>query len=115
NVFQDSIKKLLKNYNNKLINIYLDETKADFNDSKNLNYVEAFNLSLILSFDSLLGGLSIGISYNYILYIIILSFIINLSFLKLGLYIGKKITLININTSYISGLILIIISFFKIF
>lgn len=115
NIFQERIKRLFKDSNNKLLNIYFDETKADFNNSQNLNQREAFNLSLILSIDTLFGGFSIGLVYNYILFITILSFIINIVFLELGFFLGKKIKLLNINTSYILGIILIILGILKLF
>lgn len=115
NIYGDKIKyKLSKKNKNKLIDIFIDETKADLNNSKNLDYKEAIILSVILSFDSLLGGISIGfIKYN-IFFVLSLSFLINIIFIILGNILGSKIDkYINFNTSYISGIILIMLGILK--
>ncbi len=114
NLFQDKIKKNLKS-KNKIIEIYLDETKADLDNSKNISYKEALLLSTILSLDSLLGGVSIGFMKYNLFYIIILSFILNVLFILCGILIGKNLrNVYNFNTSYISGVILLLIAILKI-
>ena len=114
NLFQDKIKKNLKS-KNKIIEIYLDETKADLDNSKNISYKEALLLSTILSLDSLLGGVSIGFMKYNLFYIIILSFILNILFILCGILIGKNLrNVYNFNTSYISGVILLLIAILKI-
>ena len=114
NLFQDKIKKNLKS-KNKIIEIYLDETKADLDDSKNISYKEALLLSTILSLDSLLGGISIGFMKYNLFYIIILSFFLNILLIICGNLIGKKLgNVCNFNISYLSGIILLLISILKI-
>lgn len=114
NLFQDKIKKNLKS-KNKIIEIYLDETKADLDNSKNISYKEALLLSTILSLDSLLGGVSIGFMKYNLFYIIILSFILNVLFILCGILIGKNLrNFYNFNTSYISCVILLLIAILKI-
>ena len=114
NLFQNKIKKNLKS-KNKIIEIYLDETKADLDNSKNISYKEALLLSTILSLDSLLGGVSIGFMKYNLFYIIILSFILNVLFILCGIFIGKNLrNVYNFNTSYISGAILLLIAILKI-
>ena len=114
NLFQNKIKKNLKS-KNKIIEIYLDETKADLDNSKNISYKEALLLSTILSLDSLLGGVSIGFMKYNLFYIIILSFILNVLFILCGILIGKNLrNVYNFNTSYISGAILLLIAILKI-
>lgn len=114
NLFQNKIKKNLKS-KNKIIEIYLDETKADLDNSKNISYKEALLLSTILSLDSLLGGVSIGFMKYNLFYIIILSFILNVLFILCGILIGKNLrNVYNFNTSYISGVILLLIAILKI-
>ena len=115
NMFQNNIKNYIsKRKKNKLMEVYLDETKADFDNSKNLSLYESLILSFILSLDSLIGGLSINIlsiSYFWFLQSI---FIINFLFLLSGIHLGKKIkTVLNFNFSYISGLIIMLIALFK--
>ena len=111
NIFQEKIKNKISKYDNKMVEIYLDETKADLNNSKNLNYKEAILLSIILSIDSLIGGISISFMNHNIIFIIVYLLALNVCFLKLGNYLFKKLDrILNLNTSYISGIILIILA-----
>jgi len=115
NMFQGKIKSYFSNKKrNRFINAYLDETKADFDNSKNLGLSETLVLSLILSLDSLIGGISIGIfNLNYI-YFLIVMFIINFIFLILGKYIGKYLNqIINFNLSYLCGFIITLVAILK--
>lgn len=114
NIFQEKIKSRFSKYDNKIVKIYLDETKADLNNSKNLNYKEAILLSIILSIDSLIGGISISFMTHNIIFIILYLLVLNIFFLKLGNYLFNKLdNALNFNTSYISGIILIIIAIIK--
>lgn len=116
NMFQEEIKGILKyRKKGKFLNIFLDETKADFDNSKILSLKESVFLSIILSLDSLLGGLSIGFMNYNILGVILLSFIANLFFIKSGLLIGEKLIKFNFDTSYVSGIILILLAISKLF
>ena len=114
NIFSDKIKNVLSKNHNKLFQIYVDETKADLNNSKNLNRVEALILSIILSLDSFVGGISIDFTKNNLCFVVFLFFFINIIFIILGNIIGNSVSkYINFNTSYICGILLIIIGIFK--
>lgn len=115
NIFQDKIKIILSKNNKQIIKIYLDETNADLDNSKSLNFKESIFLSIVLSLDSLIGGISIGFMNYSIIHIVILSLVLNIIFIFIGNNIGKKIgNLINFNSNYITGIILIILGIFKI-
>ena len=108
NMFQDSIKNYFSTKKrNKFLNVYLDETSADFNNSKNLSLIESIVLSLVLSFDSFVGGLSISLLNFNIINILVVTFIINFIFLILGKYLNKYT---NFNLSYFCGFIIILIA-----
>lgn len=115
NMFQDEIKKYFSvKKRNKIINVYIDETKADFDNSKNLGLNESLVLSLILSLDSLAGGISIGFLDLNIICILTVAFIINYALLILGKYIGKYLNkYITFNLSYLCGFIIILIALFN--
>lgn len=99
---------------NFVIDIYVDETKADFNHSKSIEPKEAFYLATALSLDSLAVGFGSSLtSVNY-LYVIGLSFIMGMFSIFSGLLLGEKIVeRTKINLSWLSGLILIILAILK--
>lgn len=115
NILQDKIKNLLSNNkNNKLVRVYLDETNADFDNSKNLGFSESIVLSFILSLDSLIGGISVGLLNINQYFLLIIVFIINIILFLLGNLIGQKLSnLLNVNLSYISGIMIIVIAILK--
>ncbi|WP_195970753.1 sporulation membrane protein YtaF [Clostridium thermobutyricum] len=96
------------------LNVYIDEKSADFDKSKAISLKESVYLSLALSLDSLAVG--IGISFmqiNYVL-LIVLCFILGVLSFKFGILLGKKlVSKREINLSWLSGLILLLISFTK--
>lgn len=115
-------KKSQKNKNLKIklfdiwifIDIYVDETQADLNQSKNLNFKEAIYLGSTLSLDSLAVGFgsSLG-SINYV-HVISLSFFIGILALCGGLFIGEKLAQKSkVNLSWLSGMILIALAILK--
>ena len=97
-----------------IINVYVDETKADLDDSKNLNPKEALYLASALSLDSIAIGFGSGLgSINYF-HIIILSLIFDIIAIKGGLFMGKNLVeKSKINLSWLSGVILIFLAFLK--
>ena len=99
-----------------IINIYVDETKADCNKSKDLDYKEAVYLAIALSLDSLAVGFGSALgNINYI-NVIILSLIVGIFSIKMGLVIGGKIAKKSkVNLSWITGIILIILASLKLF
>lgn len=97
-----------------IINIYVDETNADFDNSKNLSPKEALYLGIALSLDSLAVGFGSSLGdINYI-QVIFLSLCFGMVAIWLGMFIGKKIVeKSNINISWLSGVILIILAVMK--
>lgn len=115
---QDAKKKLQVNICNLcfVLDIYLDETKADINHSKNLNAKESMYLATALSLDSIAVGFagSLG-SINYI-QVIICSLICGFVSIIFGAFLGRKIVeKSNLNLSWLSGLLLIILAFKNLF
>lgn len=111
---KDQNKKLCINFQNICIglDIYLDETKADFNHSKTLNLKEAAYLSTLLSLDSLAVGFASSIYLVNYWQIVGICFLFNLLSILLGTLLGKKISeKNNVNLSWLSGILLIILAF----
>ena len=97
-----------------IIDIYIDETKADLDNSKRLNSKEALYLALALSLDSLAIGFgsSLG-NINYI-HVILLSLIFDMVAIWSGLFIGRNLAeKSKINLSWLAGSILIVLAFLK--
>lgn len=97
-----------------IVDIYVDEIKADFNLSKDLSSKEALFLATALSLDSIAVGFGSSlVNINYLL-VIALSIIVGMFAVRIGLYIGNK--LVNntkINLSWFTGIILIILALLK--
>lgn len=99
---------------NFIVQIYGDSTKADQDFSKSINVKEALALSISLSIDSLSVGIGYGLTQiNY--FVIIFSFIIGIVLFYIGKIIGQTVPKkYNHDISWISGIMLIILAFFKI-
>ncbi len=101
------------------LNLYAKPEEADFDKSKNLSYKEAFAIAIALSLDSITIGFGRGMGETnvwQILVITALSFILGFIALIIGVKIGNKIAnKTNMNLSWISGLLLIIIAIYKLF
>ncbi|KNF08609.1 putative membrane protein [Gottschalkia purinilytica] len=126
-LFESIIKAYLKkkSYTNKKVNfklfdfrfvldIYADETKADFDNSKYLSSREALYLALALSLDGMAIGFgsSLG-NINYI-QVVLLSLISDMIAVLVGSFIGRKVVeKVKINLSWLSGLILIVLAIMK--
>lgn len=97
-----------------IIDVYVDETKADLNQSKTLELKEAIYLAAALSLDSLAVGFGSSLSQVNYLQVIGLSFIMGMFSIYSGLFIGKKIVeKTKINLSWLSGIMLIILAILK--
>lgn len=97
-----------------VINVYIDELKADLDKSKNLDSREAIYLGTALALDSLAIGF--GNSFGNIspFYAMVLSAIVGVIGVSGGLFLGEKILRKStINLSWLSGFILIILAFLK--
>ncbi|MGL6107468.1 manganese efflux pump [Romboutsia sp.] len=98
-----------------VLEIYADETKADYDGSKILSSKEAFYLATALSLDSLAVGFGCSLGNVNKFDVIVLSFIIGLCLLKTGSYLGKYFAkVVNINLSWMSGVMLIILAIIRI-
>ena len=99
-----------------VLQIYADEIKADYDHSKLLSAKEALYLSIALSLDSLAVGFGSGLgSVNYV-QVITLCFLIGMVSLILGSQLGGHFAkIINVNLSWISGVLLIVLAFMRTF
>lgn len=97
-----------------VLEIYANETKADYDKSKTLTLKEAVYLAVALSLDSLAVGFGSSlVSINH-LQVVILSFVIGTCCLFIGVRIGKKfIEKVDLNLSWLSGLMLIVLAFIR--
>lgn len=105
----------LKLFNFKvIIEIYMDETKADFDSSKTLSPKEALYLATALSLDSIAVGFGSSIwNINY-LQVILLSLVFNALALWIGLLLGRKLAIKSkIDLSWLAGIILIVLAVLK--
>lgn len=100
---------------NFILQVYADETKADFDNSKSLNSKEAFYLALALSLDSLAVGFGSSLcSINYV-QTLTLCFIIGVLCVFFGMVLGNKFSeKFHIELSWLSGLLLIILAVIRI-
>ena len=123
---------LLKNYLNKkalspnniemtlfnfklVLNVYADATLADLDHSKSLNSREALYLGIALSLDSLIVGLGAALAPVSFLQVIFLSIVFHFIAIILGCFIGSKCAeRINIDLSWLSGAILILLALLKV-
>lgn len=98
-----------------IINIYIDETSADFDDSKNLSPKESIYLAVALSLDSLAVGFGSSLGGIDYVQVIFLSLFFGFLAIWLGLLIGRKLVAkSNVNISWLSGIILIALAIMKI-
>lgn len=96
---------------NFVLQVYAYEIKADFDNSKTLSFKEAIYLGLGLSFDSIAVGFGSSLTMTNYFEVIILSFLIGIISILLGVIIGKVIAKkTNINLSWLSGAILMILA-----
>lgn len=101
---------------NFVLQVYANETTADFDKSKTLSIKESIYLAIALSFDSLAIGLASSLSITNYIQVIIISFILGLIAIAFGVYLGKKvIEKSNINISWLSGIILMILASIRLF
>jgi len=98
---------------NLLIDVFLDETKADIDKSKDLDIKEALLIAGIGGLDSLCAGLSFPFTNVYVIFVA--TFLICISMVFLGFNLGAKLDFMTKNNlSWFSGVLLIILAFTKI-
>lgn len=101
---------------NFVLQVYADEIKADFDKSKILTPKESMYLAFALSLDSLAVGFGSSLlAINYI-QVFIVAIFIGFIVICLGAYIGRKfVESTNLNLSWLSGLMLVILAFLRVF
>lgn len=121
-LFQGALKKFLSNCKRKklsfeysgisfVLDVYLDETKADIDQSKCLSLKEALYLAIALSIDSLVSGFALGIGIVNPFMVLCISFCIGILSVLVGSYIGQKVLcLTSVNLSWISGILFLILA-----
>lgn len=97
-----------------VMKLYLDETAADFDNSKILSAAEAAALALASSLDSAATGLSSGFSGINPLTAFLFTFIAGLISIALGNVTGKKISSLHHDFSWVGGILLILFAVFGI-
>ncbi len=98
-----------------VLQVYANEIKADFDNSKCLNVKESFYLALALSLDSLAVG--VGSSLYNINYaeVLILCFIIGILSVSFGVFLGRKFAQkLHLELSWLSGVLLIVLAIIRV-
>ena len=99
-----------------ILDIYMDNTKADQDHSKVLSVKEAISLGIVLSLDGIAAGFGSGLVETPYLETAIVSMIVSMVAILLGCWLGHKLAkLKNIQISWLSGVTLIILAFMKLF
>ena len=100
---------------NFILQVYADEIKADLDKSKELSVKESLYLAIALSFDSLAVGFGSSLAGGGYIQTILLCFLIGFLAVIVGSFIGKKLVeKSNINLSWLSGAILMVLAISKI-
>ncbi len=98
------------------INIILDESVADIDNSKVLSIREAFMLGIVLSIDSISTGCSVGMTLDHVWLTILSCLIVGFFSVILGGFVGKKFAKQKApKITWLSGLLLIILATAKLF
>ncbi len=97
-----------------VIDIFLDETRADQDHSKEISGKEAAYLGVALSLDSLASGLAYGIGSINIPLLLILSFVIGVAVILAGSLLGRRwLRHIHGDVSWISGCLLLVLALLR--
>lgn len=97
-----------------LLQLMCDATQADVDDSKVLSSKEAVALAVALSFDGLAAGLGAGMAGGSLPLVLLFSFLLSLVSVVAGCFIGNKIAgRTELNLTWISGVILLILAVLK--
>ena len=125
NLFQNTLKHYLQNHQRKkitfgfadisfILDIYLDETRADRDDSKSLSAREAFALASALSLDSVFAGLGMGFSRFQGIAALVLCFLFHYLAVALGLLAGQKLSgKLLARLWWLGGVLLIVLAVMK--
>lgn len=98
-----------------VLDIYMDETKADMDFNKRLSVKEGLYLAIALSLDSLVSGIACAGGIDHPCSLLLCSFMIGGSVLLAGIKIGNVWGKIERwNLSWISGIVFLILAFTRI-
>ncbi len=97
-----------------VIDVFLDETKADMDKSKSLSIKESIFLAITLSIDSLASGFAVGMQISQPLPVLVCSFLIGIISILGGSIVGEKIGSLKYNLSWLSGVLFLILAFMKV-
>lgn len=99
---------------NFILDVYVDNTKADMDNSRTLSPSEAFYLAIALGLDGIAVGFGSGLANINYIQVVLFSLISDMVAVLIGCYLGRKLVeKVNLNLSWLSGLILIILAFMK--
>lgn len=97
-----------------LLRVYADSTEADKDHSRVLSPIEAASLAFALSLDGLALGFGTGLTEVSYIQVIIFSLISTMIAVLLGCFIGNKVAeKLNLDLSWLSGLLLIFLALMK--
>jgi putative sporulation protein YtaF len=117
NLSHDSIKNEIKKHKKDksfAVNLYLDETAADKDNSKSLSAGEAVALAVALSADSIVTGVSAGLTKVNIFVLSLTSLIFGIMSIILGCLIGQRLSLKKtMDFGFMCGGILIVLAFLQ--
>lgn len=123
-LFQGTIKTIIKKYHRKkikfeysgimfVVDVFLDETKADIDKSKSLSIKESIFLAITLSIDSLASGFAVGMQISRPLPVLVCSFFIGILSILGGSIVGERIGASKYNFSWVSGILFLFLAFMK--
>lgn len=114
NLLKNYIGKFLKKKENKAVAIFFDGTAADKDNSKSISTKEAAALAIALSADSLVTGISAGLSDMNVPLLCVCTFIAGIAAVSIGWQLGRKIvSSFRIDLGWLCGAILIILGVIK--
>lgn len=97
-----------------VLEVYVDEIKADFDQSRRLNAKEALALAVALSMDGLAAGFGTALGNINYAQVLLASLIFHMGAVWLGVWVGGKLAQrTKVNMSWASGTILILLAFFR--
>lgn len=98
-----------------VLQVYANEIKADFDNSKSLNIKESFYLALALSLDSLAVGFGSSLCNINYTQVLILCFFIGILCVSLGVFIGRQFAQkLHLELSWLSGVLLILLAILRV-
>lgn len=124
-LFQAQVKRYVKKHKHQpliikmkgisfVIDIFLDETQADQDRSKELSISEAVYLGIALSLDSLASGLAYGIGVVHLGMLLSCSFGFGILCIVLGSTLGKRLMVrFRGDVSWLSGCLLMILALLR--